>query len=282
MSQITGLEHGSIIPLKISDTCHPILVLQNVVVNQADVIRILHVDDDSSQGDFLNYFLPVSDGSFTIQPICDPYKVLDELRRNRYDCVVTDYQMPNLNGIELAALIRKEFDIPIIIYTGQGSEEVAEAAFSVGIDDYLRKEMDPSHYQVLAKRIRSVVEKKRVDSLYRTVVEQTSDALLIFVDNRAVYANKALLDLLGIDKVSDFGKNPFRFFAEGDREKAITRLQQVLSTGKSDGYHKYQLQNEHGDRLYVEVSTSPVTYNGKKGIICFARDITEKYKLEEE
>ncbi len=261
---------------------HPILVLQNVVVNQTDVIRILHVDDDSSQGDFLNYFLPVSDGSFTIQPICDPVKVLDELRRNRYDCVVTDYQMPDLNGIELAALIRKEFDIPIILYTGQGSEEVAEAAFSVGIDDYLRKEMDPSHYQVLAKRIRSVVEKKRVDSLYRTVVEQTSDALLIFVDNKAVYANKALLDLLGIEKVSDFGKNPFRFFAEGDRERAITRLQQVLSTGKSDGYHKYQLQNEHGDRLYVEVSTSPVTYYGKKGIICFARDITEKYKLEEE
>ena len=255
---------------------------KNVVVAQTDLIRILHVDDDSSQGDFLKYFLPVSDGSFTIQPICDPGKVLDELRRNRYDCVVTDYQMPELNGIELAAMIRKEFDVPIIIYTGQGSEEVAEAAFSVGIDDYLRKEMDPSHYQVLAKRIRSAVEKKRVDALYRTVVEQTSDALLIFVDNRAVYANKALLDLLGIEKVSDFDKDPFRFFADGDRERAKARLQQVLLTGRSAGYNKYQLQNVRGDVIYVEVSTSPITYNGKKGIICFARDITEKSKLEEE
>jgi PAS domain S-box-containing protein len=257
-------------------------VLQNVVVNKSDVIRILHVDDDSSQGDFLNYFLPVSDGSFMIQPICDPGKVLDELRRNRYDCVVTDYQMPEINGIELAAMIRKEFEVPIIIYTGQGSEEVAEAAFSVGIDDYLRKEMDPSHYQVLAKRIRSVVEKKRIDTLYKTVIEQTSDALLIFVDNKVVYANKALLDLLKLDEVSQFEKEPFRFFVEGDRDRAKERLQEVMSTGKSDGYHRYQLQSDRGDKLYVEVSTSPVTYNGKKGIICFARDITEKYQLEED
>ena len=152
---------------------------RNVVVDQTEVIRILHVDDDMSQGEFLKYFLPVSDGTFSINAVSDPLQTLEELRASRYDCVVTDYVMPKLNGIELAALIRKEFDIPIIIYTGQGSEEVAEAAFSVGIDDYLRKEMDPSHYQVLAKRIRSVVEKKRVDILYKTVIEQARDALII-------------------------------------------------------------------------------------------------------
>ena len=48
--------------------------------------------------------------------------------------------MPKMNGIELAQKIRETSDIPIILYTGQGSEEVAELAFSVGIDDYLRKE----------------------------------------------------------------------------------------------------------------------------------------------
>ena len=45
-----------------------------------------------------------------------------------------------MNGIELAQKILETSDIPIILYTGQGSEEVAELAFSVGIDDYLRKE----------------------------------------------------------------------------------------------------------------------------------------------
>jgi PAS domain S-box-containing protein len=269
VSQITGLEHRSIIPLKISDTCHPILVLQNVVVDQTDVIRILHVDDDSSQGDFLNYFLPVSDGTFTIQPICDPGKVLDELRRNRYDCVVTDYQMPGLNGVELAALIRKEFDVPIIIYTGQGSEEVAEAAFTVGIDDYLRKEMDPSHYQVLAKRIRSVVEKKRTELLYKSVVEQTRDALSIFIDGKIEFANQATLKLLDVKDISDIkGKNPFTL--------SSIQFFKTLKTG----FQNYRYIKNNGEDIYLEVSINPITYNGKEAMLCFMRDITEKKYLE--
>ena len=242
-------------------------MLQNVVVDQTDVIRILHVDDDSSQGDFLKYFLPVSDGSFNIQPICDPGKVLDELRVNRYDCVVTDYQMPELNGIELAAMIRKEFDIPIIIYTGQGSEEVAEAAFSVGIDDYLRKEMDPSHYQVLAKRIRSVVEKKRTESLYKNVVEQTRDALSIFIDGKVQFANQATLKLLGVKDISDIkGTNPF----------ILSSIQFKTLTG----FQNYKYKKNNGEDIYFEVSINPITYNGKEAMLCFMRDITEKKNLE--
>ncbi|MFH2110445.1 MAG: PAS domain S-box protein [Candidatus Bathyarchaeota archaeon] len=254
---------------------------RNVVVDQTDVIRILHVDDDMSQGEFLKYFLPVSDGTFSISAVSDPNQALKELRKNRFDCVVTDYQMPDLNGIELAAMIRKEFDIPIIIYTGQGSEEVAEAAFSVGIDDYLRKEMDPSHYQVLAKRIRSVVEKKRVDTLYRTVIEQTRDALIISVDKKVVFANKAFLDLLGVSDGSEL-QNPFNFAVGEDKQRALNRFKEVIEKGRSEEYNQYRLKRKDGKIIQVEVSTSPVTYNGKIGVLSFVRDITEKNRLEAE
>lgn len=278
---IRALEHQSIIPLNTPSRCHPIRVYRNVVVDQTDVIRILHVDDDMSQGEFLKYFLPVSDGTFSISAVSDPNQALKELRKNRFDCVVTDYQMPDLNGIELAAMIRKEFDIPIIIYTGQGSEEVAEAAFSVGIDDYLRKEMDPSHYQVLAKRIRSVVEKKRVDTLYRTVIEQTRDALIISVDKKVVFANKAFLDLLGVSDGSEL-QNPFNFAVGEDKQRALNRFKEVIEKGRSEEYNQYRLKRKDGKIIQVEVSTSPVTYNGKIGVLSFVRDITEKNRLEAE
>jgi PAS domain S-box-containing protein len=189
--------------------------------------------------------------------------------------------MPELNGIEFAAMIRKEFDVPIIIYTGQGSEEVAEAAFSVGIDDYLRKEMDPSHYQVLAKRIRSVVEKKRIDTLYRTVIEQTRDALIISVDKKVVFANKAFLDLLGVSDASEL-QNPFDFAVGQDKERALNRFKEVIEKGKSSEYNQYRLKRTDGEIIQVEVSTSPVTYNGKIGVLSFVRDITERNRLEAE
>jgi PAS domain S-box-containing protein len=190
-----------------------------------------------------------------------------------YDCVVTDYQMPKINGIELSEKIRESFDLPIIIYTGQGSEEIAEAAFSAGIDDYLRKEMDPSHYQVLAKRIRQVVEKKRTETLYKVVIEQTRDALSIFIDEKLVFANQSTLDLLGVKDFSDiFGTNPF------NKDSRINSNQDFLE----NGFHEFEIKDRNKKTLHIEVSTSPITYNGKDASLCFARDITEKKILEKE
>jgi PAS domain S-box-containing protein len=246
-------------------------VSRSVIVDPSDEIRILHVDDDVNQSEFLRYFLPEMDEEFSIDSVCDPCKAMEKMESERYDCVVTDYQMPKMNGIELSEKIRESFDIPIIIYTGQGSEEIAEAAFSAGIDDYLRKEMDPSHYQVLAKRIRQVVEKKRTETLYKTVVEQTRDALSIFIGGRVVFANQSTLDLLRADRLEDIiGTNPFTF---GDRNKPDSHM---LDTG----FHEYQINTKEKEKLHIEISTSPITYNGQRAILCFARDVTEKKRLE--
>jgi PAS domain S-box-containing protein len=248
-------------------------VSRSVVVDPSDEIRILHVDDDVNQSEFLQYFLPEMDEAFSIDSVCDPCQVFEKMESERYDCVVTDYQMPKINGIELAEKIKESFDLPIIIYTGQGSEEVAEAAFSAGIDDYLRKEMDPSHYQVLAKRIRQVVEKNRTELVYRTVVEQTRDALSIFIDGQMVFANQSTLDLLGVNNFFEiYGTNPFSV----DNSRAFH--QDFLEIG----FQEYEISGKGGELFNVEVSTSPITYNGKDAILCFARDITEKKMLENE
>ena len=246
---------------------------RSVIVDPSDEIRILHVDDDVNQSEFLRYFLPEMDEAFRIDFVSDPCQVMENMGSEIYDCVVTDYQMPRMNGIELAEKIRERFDLPIIIYTGQGSEEIAEAAFSAGIDDYLRKEMDPSHYQVLAKRIRQVVEKKRTESVYRTVVEQTRDALSIFIDGLMVFANQSTLDLLGVNSFFEiYGTNPFSQY--NGREFHQDFLE--------NGFQEFEIESRGKETFNIEVSTSPIKYNGKDAILCFARDITEKKRLENE
>ena len=254
---------------------------KDVILDNLGEIRILHVDDDASQSEFLKYFLPESE-NFYITSITDPRKVMAMLEKSDYDCVVSDFKMPEINGIQLAEKIREKSDIPIILYTGQGSEEVAEAAFNVGVDDYMRKELDPSHYQVLAKRIKSVVEKKRSDKFYRTILEQTRDAILIYVDNKVVYTNKAMLNLLGLKDHSEMIENPFNYALEGDREKAKARLKEVMTSGHTPVYNKYRLRKKDGEIIYVDVSTSPISYKGKHGVIAFIRDITIQERLEEE
>lgn len=253
------------------------------IVNTDDVISVLHVDDDRNQQEFLKLFLSEYDGVFDIKTVTYPEDAIDEIKKGNYDVIVTDYIMPVLNGIELSRRIREFSEIPIILYTGQGSEEVAEEAFTLGVDDYLRKEMEPSHYQVLAKRIKTVVEKNRIDNLYRTVIEQTQEALCIVVDKKIVFSNKALFNLLGIQDLSDFGENPFKFVITEDREKLMKRFEEFHN---EDNFvkelHNYRIKNTSGRILHVEVSTSPVKYYGKRGLISFLRDVTERKILEAE
>ena len=114
--------------------------------NYIEVINVLHVDDDKNQLQFLKMFLMNMEEKIRVTSTSSPDEAIKILNSNNFDCIVTDFSMPRINGIDLAKKIREKSSVPIIIYTGQGSEEVAEAAFLVGIDDYLRKEPDPSHY----------------------------------------------------------------------------------------------------------------------------------------
>jgi len=257
-------------------------VARSVIVDPSDEIRILHVDDDVNQSEFLQYFLPEMDEAFRIDFVCDPCQVMEKMKSERYDCVVTDYQMPKINGIELAEKIRELFDLPIIIYTGQGSEEIAEAAFSAGIDDYLRKEMDPSHYQVLSKRIRNVVDKKRLDIMYKTIIEETNEAIIISVGNKIEFVNNAAMDLFGIDNVSDLVADQYRFLIDKETNKNIPGGEKISPEYSDHTILKYYIHSKDGRDVIVDASSGPITYNGKNGRITFLRNITEKEKLEKE
>ena len=105
-------------------------------------------------------FLETADETLKVESVSSPEEALKRIREGAFDCVVSDYQMPHLDGIDVARKIRETSNISIILYTGRGSEDIASEAFAVGIDDYVRKELHSLHYEVLANRIRGVVERR--------------------------------------------------------------------------------------------------------------------------
>ena len=128
-----------------------------------DAIHVLHVDDEKDNLFISKRYLGKADPSLILEQSSEPEKALKKIQEGQFDCVVTDYVMPGMDGLELASRIRESSDIPIILYTGRGSEEVAEKAFKIGINDYIRKEMDPTHFTALSKRIRVAVMKHRAE-----------------------------------------------------------------------------------------------------------------------
>ena len=142
---------------------HGALKTPYVIEETQETIYVLHVDDESDQLVLTKRFLEGADPAINIESFPSPKEAFQALKHGSFDCIVSDYVMSEMDGISLARFIREESQIPFILYTGKGSEEVAREAFAAGIDDYLRKEIDPSHFQVLAKRVRTAVEKRRAE-----------------------------------------------------------------------------------------------------------------------
>ena len=126
----------------------------------SEAIRVLHVDDDPGFLDLTRASLE-REAEFTVETVTGAERALAQLDGS-VDCVVTDYQMPGRDGIEFLRAVREDYpDLPVLLFTGEGSETVASEAISAGVTDYLQKEGGTTQFAVLANRIRNVVDRYR-------------------------------------------------------------------------------------------------------------------------
>jgi DNA-binding NtrC family response regulator len=125
-------------------------------------ICVLHVDDEPRFADLTQDFLERVDENFTVLTATGADAAQTRLGEEAVDCVVSDYDMPDNDGLELLERVRREYpDLPFILFTGKGSEEFASDAISAGVTDYLQKESGTSQYRVLANRVRNAVSMAR-------------------------------------------------------------------------------------------------------------------------
>ncbi len=100
--------------------------------------RVLLAEDSPTQVIMLRALL--EEDSHEVQVAGDGLKALEIMSEQLPDIVVTDMQMPNMNGLELVQAIRaKHSSVPVILITGQGSEELAAKALLEGAAAYLPK-----------------------------------------------------------------------------------------------------------------------------------------------
>ena len=246
-----------------------------------DTIRVLHIDDEREPLQMTKKLLEMLDEGLKVESVSSPVEALEMLREGGFDCVVSDYKMSPMDGIEVARRIRESSDIPIILYTGRGSEEVAEAAFTVGIDDYIRKETNPSHYQVLANRIRGVVERRWVEKLYGDILEGSRDGVLLIEGTKFLYANRAQAGLFGVaDPRELIGRNVLDWIVEEDRKRMKEISLRRQSGEDMPSTHVYRISTSGGEQRVLETSVTLIDYRGKKASLAFTRDVTERRKVD--
>lgn len=128
------------------------------------MISVLYIDD---QEDLLNLgkiFLEKS-GEIRTDICSSPEKVLEHLNNHPYDAIISDFDMPVIDGLTLLKQVRSSgHATPFIIFTGKGREEIVIEALNNGADFYLQKGGEPrSQFTELIHKIKLSVEKQKAE-----------------------------------------------------------------------------------------------------------------------
>jgi len=150
----------------------------------AAAYTVLYVDDELTLLEISKIFLE-QDGEFSVDTVSSAPAALALMQTKTYDAIISDYQMPEMDGIAFLKQVRGASNsIPFILFTGRGREEIVIQALNEGADFYLQKGGEPkSQFVELAHKIRSAVSRKKAeeelkcarDVLEERVKQRTAD-----------------------------------------------------------------------------------------------------------
>jgi PAS domain S-box-containing protein len=250
-------------------------------------IRVLLVDDEPGVADVTARFLERTDEPLEVTVEHDAAAGLEHLQKESVDCVVSDYQMPETNGIEFLEQVRAAFpDLPFVLFTGKGSEDLASEAISAGVTNYLQKETGTDHYEVLARQIQNAVAKRRAEQRVAKHMAAAPDGIVIAGgDGRIRGVNERTEELFGYDADELRGEPvetllPERFRDDHvDHREAYTDAPERRPMGAGRDLYG---RRKDGTEFPVDVSLSPMAVDGHTETIATVRDASERHQREQE
>ncbi|GEM_PF-2360182 len=172
------------------------------------MISVLLVDDEPQLLELTKLFLEKT-GDISVDPTQSADDASRKMNQRVYDAVVCDYQMPSMDGLEfLKALRNQKNDIPFVLFTGKGREDVAIEALNSGADFYLQKGGEPNaQFAELANMLRSAVSSRRAErdlarkeELFRLLAENSRDLVYryeLIPERRFEYVSPSATRIVG-------------------------------------------------------------------------------------
>lgn len=257
-------------------------------MTETNSTRVLHVDDEPDFADMTATFLERENRGLSVKTATSAAKGVDKIESGKFDCVVSDYQMPEQNGIEFLRTVRQSHpDLPFILFTGKGSEEVAGDAISAGASDYLQKQPGSEQFKLLANRIQNLAAKYTAEeqatqakNRLRELSEVTTDILWMFTADweTLLYINSAYEDIWGrsIEALEADAGDFLDGIHPDDRERVRAAMNRISNGHSVDIEYRVNSSEDYG--RWVWVLGEPI-FNDVGRVVRtagFARDITDR------
>ncbi|MCK9632754.1 MAG: PAS domain S-box protein [Methanoregula sp.] len=270
------------------------------------MFSLLYVDDEPGLLEIGKLFLE-GHGDFSVVTALSAEEGLRELGQHHFDAIVSDYQMPEMDGIEFLKSVRKSFgDIPFILFTGRGREEVVIEAINNGVDFYLQKGGDAqAQFAELAHKIRQAVTRRKAELALGDSEKRLADLInflpdatfAIDSDRRVIAWNKAIEEMTGIAAGNIIGKGDYEYALPFYGKRRPILIDLLAEPEETIGQYYSNIQREgnalsaetnlphpKGQQIVVLAKASPL-YNRDgeiTGAVEAIRDITDRKKSEDE
>jgi PAS domain S-box-containing protein len=226
-------------------------------------------------------------GNFEIDQAGCVDEALKKLSSEHYDIVVSDYEMPQKDGLQFLKELREsKNEIPFILFIGKGREDVAIQALNLGADGYHHKQGSPETvYGELSHLMHLLVEKTRskTQTARDSVALQTvEDAILTSDQTQTIVSwNKAAEEVFGWLEKEAIGRNITDIFVPMQLDVTLQNVIQTLQEkGRFSGEVQYKNKKEqlrHGELTIINQTSKNGEFLGST-IVC--HDTTERKKAE--
>ncbi|NMB78556.1 MAG: PAS domain S-box protein, partial [Methanomicrobiales archaeon] len=255
------------------------------------MLSVLYVDDESTLLTVGKLYLEMQ-GEITVTTAYSAKKGLEILASGAIDVVVSDYQMPSMDGIGFLKEVRTRYgDLPFILFTGKGREEVVIDAINNGADFYLQKGGEPkSQFAELAQKVRQAARRSKAE-IDRNLSEEKFSKLFHFnpsleavtdlTTGTLIDVNESFLRTTGYTREEVIGKTTKElelFVDYQDRQK----MAGVLEKGGMVQRFETRIRIKSGEIRTLDFTGQRITTGGKNILFSQAIDITERKLAEDE
>lgn len=273
------------------------------IIEETSPIRLLLVDDNEHDRIAFRRSLEKAKIAYNIIEFSHAEDALDYIHSNpsSIELLVSDQKLPGMSGMELCQrLLREGIEIPLVIITGAGTENLAVKALKAGVSDYIIKDSAGRYLQLLplvlldvAKNHREYLLRKRMEAQleesekkYRSLYEASRDGFVrIDLKGNIQEFNSSFTEMLCFSSQELLNKKIHDLSPAVKRplEEKLMQSQDFLGRGYS-GYYEKEFIKKDGYPLYTELRYYLLRNdNGRpEGMWSFVRDITREKEIKQE
>jgi DNA-binding response OmpR family regulator len=148
--------------------------------------RVLIAEDEKEIRNIIKEYLGME--SYAVDEAENGREALELFSQNRYDLILVDIMMPELNGWEVCRKVRESSEVPIIILSAKGQEYDKLKGFELGVDDYLVKPFSPKE---LLARIKAIFRRNEKSSREEDKNHYEFGTLVVDFESQNIYVDGA-------------------------------------------------------------------------------------------